>query len=323
MAFDFSLLFSSICYYALASAACYIGITIPLASAVAAVQEAKIWNHPRLPSLSVYGHVKVFWFNVLWMAYCLVGSTAVALKWILTLGTSDLQADSYRLVEKPAALTCLKWFVGDVRVVGAGNLPGAVQPPAPVYVANHASQIDTAAVYAFGRRFKWIAKSSVLFLPGVGQLMLLAGHVMIDRRKGRNAKSVTSLFDKSDAAVQSGVPMFFFPQGTRRIVQKRKFKDGAFIVAEMNRTVLVPITIHVPESNPWNRWYPVSLLWTRQRPAVTVTIHEPVEAGRSSDEREATKKRCAEIIYGSLPPVYGSEEEHGPMRDPKNDEKKE
>ena len=67
------------------------------------------------------------------------------------------------------------------------------------------------AVYFIRRRFKWIAKQSVLYIPGVGGTMYLGDHVLINRVKGKNKSSVSNLFEKSDAAIQAGIPMFLFP----------------------------------------------------------------------------------------------------------------
>ena len=164
-------------------------------------------------------------------------------------------------------------------------------------------------------RFKWIAKHSVLYLPGVGPLMWLGHHVLIYRRplspappngtagshshgshgsshsssNARHKTSVAQLFVQSNAALQSGIAMFLFPQGTRRMTRGRRaasdatttknttsndnnnnsedtmdaqqhlpFKDGAFIMAEDNGSTLIPISIIIPRDNScWNSWYPL------------------------------------------------------------------
>lgn len=279
-----------------------VGMTI-LASAVSTLQEYKIWKHKALPTLSFYGQIKVFLFNVVWMSFCLAGAGVVVIRWVLF--RTDLEKDANRLVESKVAHLIIWLFVGDVKVVGLENLPSsAEQIPAPVYIANHTSQIDAAAVYAFDRRFKWIAKASVKWIPGVGQIMALAGHVWINRQKGKNKKNVENLFHISDKAVQSGIPMFFFPQGTRALAERRPFKDGAFIVAQNNKSLLIPISIDVP-LDAWNHLYPISRLWSSSRPVVKLTIHKPIPV-TGSEDREALKKRSFDQIYSVLP-VYSVE----------------
>ena len=257
----------------------------------------------------MWGCIKVFWFNVFWMILCLLGSILVLLRWIVSFGHTDIQREANRMVENQVALFIVRLFVGEVKVVGRENLPPESSIPAPVHICNHASQLDAAVVYFFDRRFKWIAKDSVLFLPGVGLTMALSGHVLINRTKGKNKGSVSNLFEKSNAAIQSGVPMFFFPQGTRRIDQQLPFKDGAFVVAETNHTLLVPLSIDIPR-NIWNDWYPIKLLWSGSsnsnvRPIITLTIHKPIQV-TGQESREALKTRCMDQIYSVLPPVSES-----------------
>lgn len=133
--------------------------------------------------------------------------------------------------------------------------------------------------------------------------MLLGGHVLIDRVKGKNKKSVSTLFDKSNAAVQSGIPMFIFPQGTRQIAKRLPFKDGAFIIAQNNKSPLIPISIDIP-LNAWNTWFP---LLRNEVPEVKITIHKPIEV-TGKEDREDLKKRCFDQIYSCLPPRWEEEE---------------
>lgn len=129
--------------------------------------------------------------------------------------------------------------------------------------------------------------------------MLLGGHVLIDRAKGKNKKSVTTLFDKSNTAIQNGIPMFFFPQGTRKMAERVPFKDGAFIVAQTNGSPLIPISINIP-LNIWNSWYPFV---RSDIPEVVVTVHKPIEV-TGKEDREDLKKKCFEQIYSCLPPIW-------------------
>ena len=51
--------------------------------------------------------------------------------------------------------------------------------------------------------------------------------------------------------------MMFFPQGTRKMVDKLPFKDGVFRVVIENESLIVPISICVPR-NARNSWYPLN-----------------------------------------------------------------
>lgn len=274
---------------------------------VSVYQEYKIWKPASLPSLSLWGMLKVYVFNVIWMAACLIASLLCLPKYILT-GTVEYA--SFMWFERYIACCLVRGMVGKVDIVGMEHLP-PMQPgaPAPVYIANHSSQLDAAVVYFLHRKFKWIAKSSVFYVPGAGQLMYLSGHVFINRKRGKNKSSVVSLYDKSNAAVQGGIPMFFFPQGTRNLAQRLPFKDGAFKVAMDNGSDLIPISIDIPTS-AWNRPYP--LPWGKTDPVV-VTIHKAIPATQNS-EKEALKKQSFDAIYSCLP-NYSDENAAGIKQD--------
>jgi lysophosphatidate acyltransferase len=295
----------------------YILICTIGAALVAVHQEQKIWQSKGIPSLSVIGKVKVFLFNMCWMIGCLMGAVSILLKHIVTFGTSDVSKDSNRIVEDTVAKLCVWAIVGNVRIIGRDHLPPLDIIPAPVYIANHASQIDLGVVYFLNRRFKWISKLAVLYVPGVGLVMYLSRHVFIDRKKGKNEKSVSNLFEQSRIAIQQGLPMFFFPQGTRRIVERLPAKDGAFIVAQTNHSILVPISIEIP-SNAWNSYYPFNQLLrvfatkgnATTIPTVTITIHPSIPSSTTAssstvidekEERERLKIQCMERIYSVLP----------------------
>jgi lysophosphatidate acyltransferase len=305
-------MFAIITIYATRAILLYIAVSTIGAALVAVYQESKIWKAKGIPSLSLIGQIKVFLFNMSWMIGCLIGAVLILIKHMLTLGKSDIANDSNSIVEDTVAKLCIKVFVGNVQIIGREHLPPINVKPAPVYIANHASQIDLGVVYYLNRRFKWISKLAVLYVPGVGLVMYLSKHVFIDRKKGRNEKSVSNLFEQSRIAIQNGLPMFFFPQGTRRIIERLPAKDGAFIVAQTNHSTLVPISIEIPP-NAWNSYYPFNLLLlgrkgnTASIPTVKITIHPPIPSSPSSnstnekEDRERLKSQCMEQIYSALP----------------------
>lgn len=283
-------------------------VIVPLA---AVYQEWKIWaSSPTIPNLNPLGCVKVYIFNVIWMSFTFAGALILLPKWILCGFGSSVEKEAHCIVERTGAQVCISTMVGPVVVRGSEHIPPDATPPgqpAPVYVANHSSQVDVGAVYYLFRRFKWIAKQSVMYLPGVGQIMALGGHVLI-QRTGKNKGSISNLYTKSNEAIQSGVPIFLFPQGTRRLAQRLPFKDGAFNIATDNETQLVPISIDVPLT-AFNDWYPLSLLWGggRDKDPVVMTVHKPIQCSKDMD-KAVLKRQCFDIIYSVLPD-YRTEEE--------------
>jgi len=267
----------------------------------------KLWKPDSLPSLSLWGCLKVFLFNVFWMLLCLVGAVVILLKYILSFGRSDISRDIYYWVETPISQFCTTLLVGHVQVVWKENLPAdiAEAKPAPIFVANHCSQIDIGIAYFIKHRFKWISKKSVLYLPGVNAVMYFGGHVLIDRRTGKNKESVTNFFDKSNESVQSGIPVFIFPQGTRWIAEKLPFKNGAFVVAQTNRSPLIPLSFDIPR-NAWNSFYPLNVLWGGKPPIITITIHKAIPV-TGNEDIESLKQQCMNQIYSVIPEVVEKE----------------
>jgi len=168
-------------------------------------------------------------------------------------------------VERWVALLVVSALIGPVTIVGAEHLT----PPPPshshqgkqrqgfVYIANHSSQIDGAAVYFMSRRFRLILKQSIIFLPGLGLLTVMARHIFIDRDKRKNKTNVQEMYDKCFKTLQAGNSIFIFPQGTRRMDRRLPFKDGAFNIAIQSEVPIIPISIHIP-NHAWNSAYPLN-----------------------------------------------------------------
>lgn len=245
--------------------------------------------------------LKVFLLNVTWMMLCFIGTLLTPI-YCLATGSTSTRKWSHVHIERKVGQMCCRLFIAPVEVRGAENLneESLYQSPAPIFVANHDSQIDLAAVYALNQEWRWIAKSSVMFLPGVGQVMWLSGHVFIDRVKKATQKAKTSstgarnLYIQSNASVQGGVPMFFFPQGTRRLGERLPFKDGAFKIALENNSKMIPISLEIPLT-AWNSAYPFS----SQVPPIVLTVHPPIDS--KGKEIEVLKKECFDTIYSVLP----------------------
>lgn len=268
-----------------------------VAPIVSVYQEYKLWAPKSVPSLSVWAMLKVYIFNVIWMMGCLVGAVIFLPKFML--GYS-VEKETHEWVEGWTAILLVRLFIGDVVVRGAENLP-AKEPgtPAPIYIANHASQIDLGVVYELKRCFKWIAKSSIIYVPGVGQTMYMSRHIFINRKGKGKKSSVSTLYEKSNAAVQSGTPMFVFPQGTRTMAKRLPFKDGAFNIALTNKSSLVPVSIDIP-LGVWNYAYP--LPFGKRPPPVVLTVHKVIPV-KGDEDKDELKKRCYEQIFSVLPDV--------------------
>ena len=172
--------------------------------------------------------------NLLWYAYTVVMGTLSLLMWPFD-RTGSLQH------------WCARWWCrlvawsifARIRVHGAEKLrPGQSY----VYIANHASLIDTPALFAYlPYPFRIMAKRELFWVPFMGWYLAAAGHFPIDRRDPRRtARSIRAVIE----GVRSGHSLAVFPEGTRtRDGRLQAFKPGAFKIAVKAAVPIVPITI--------------------------------------------------------------------------------
>ncbi len=111
-----------------------------------------------------------------------------------------------------------------------------------VFVANHRSFLDTAALfYHLGRRIGIIAKKELLKVPIMGYGMGYVNILAIDRSNRRRAiETMRAATDRLRRGVSFGV----FAEGTRaRPGELLPFKKGAFYMAVEAGVPVVPVAI--------------------------------------------------------------------------------
>lgn len=298
-------------------------LIIPPVALLAARQEYKIWKTTSTP-LSLWAILKIITFNTMWMLSALICALSLFPIWVIRGFGRSVETEAHSVLERLIGTSLVKYLVGNVVITGREHLleynenrgqgsdeMNANSPKAaPIYVANHCSQIDAAVVYYPFSKFKWIAKQSVMFLPGPGNLMYFSGHVFI-KRAGKNKNSVSNLYELSSQAVQNGTPMMIFPQGSRRRSQKLPFKNGAYRIAMQNKSDIIPVSIHVPDGC-WNSSYPFNLIFSFllrsthvDVPLITMTIHKPIKFSEDTS-LDQLREKSMEQIYSVLPPVCDS-----------------
>jgi len=119
---------------------------------------------------------------------------------------------------------------------------GHIVPNKPVIlVANHQSLFDIIALFWLRRQFKWVAKESLFRIPFLGWSMRLAKYVILSR--GRQ-KRIRHAYDLAKGWLAAGMPVFFFPEGTRSFTgELGSFQNGAFKLAFETGGSLVPIAV--------------------------------------------------------------------------------
>jgi 1-acyl-sn-glycerol-3-phosphate acyltransferase len=111
-----------------------------------------------------------------------------------------------------------------------------------VFVSNHRSYLDTAALFAYtGRRIGILAKKELLKVPILGVGMGFVNVMAIDRT---NRESAIRTTEAAARRIKSGVSFGVFVEGTRALPgELLPFKKGAFYMARQAGVPIVPIAI--------------------------------------------------------------------------------
>jgi 1-acyl-sn-glycerol-3-phosphate acyltransferase len=111
-----------------------------------------------------------------------------------------------------------------------------------VFVSNHRSYLDTAAMFIYtGRRIGLLAKKELLKVPVLGVGMGFVNVMAIDRS---NRESAIRTTEAAAQRIQSGVSFAVFVEGTRaKPGELLPFKKGAFYMARQAGVPVVPVAI--------------------------------------------------------------------------------
>lgn len=136
-----------------------------------------------------------------------------------------------------------RWWLrlSGVRIIVRGlELLDPKQPY--VFVSNHRSYLDTAAIFVYtGRRIGVLAKKELLKVPVLGVGMGFVNVMAIDRT---NRESAIRTTEAAARRIQSGVSFAVFVEGTRaKPGELLPFKKGAFYMARAAGVPVVPVAI--------------------------------------------------------------------------------
>jgi 1-acyl-sn-glycerol-3-phosphate acyltransferase len=125
----------------------------------------------------------------------------------------------------------------DVRVEGSRRLP----PGTFVICANHLSNADVFCMTYFVGQWRHIAKRSLLKVPMFGSILLMGGHVPVERGETRSGEEALA---RCRDWLERGVSVCFYPEGTRSETgELGPFKMGAFKIAVETQCPILPIAI--------------------------------------------------------------------------------
>lgn len=154
-----------------------------------------------------------------------------------------------------------------------------------VVIANHQHNDD---LFVMGDllppRTVTVGKSSLVWIPGFGQVFWLGGNVILNR--ARSHKAVAAMQATSNAISQDRKSLWVFPEGTRsRGRGLQSFKKGAFHTAV---AAGAPITMVCA-----SQYQDKTLGYTGRRESVAIRILPPVETeGLTSADIPELMARC-------------------------------
>ena len=146
-----------------------------------------------------------------------------------------------------------------------------------VYMANHASLIDTPALFAYlPYQFRIMAKKSLFNVPFMGWHLRTAGHFPIDHG---NPRKIAISLRRVIEGVKAGRSLAVFPEGRRTgDGQLQPFEFGAFKIAMRAGVPIVPVTIRGTF-----KMLPRTSLAPRPG-RVDVVISEPIDTAEYTDK---------------------------------------
>ena len=135
-----------------------------------------------------------------------------------------------------------QWLrLSGMRVVARGH--EQLDPRRPcIFIANHRSYLDTAALFAYSRRrIGLLAKKELLKVPIMGYGMGYVNIMAIDRS---NRERAIATVRAATERIRSGISFGVFAEGTRaRPGELLPFKKGAFYMALDAGADVVPVAI--------------------------------------------------------------------------------
>ncbi len=220
----------------------------------------------------------------------LVLTTLTALLTIVACALGGARWWGYHLPKWWARLFCALSLVR-VRVRGRDNISTG---RSYVFVANHQGAYDIFAIYGYlGHNFRWMMKKSLERIPLVGYSCRVSGHIYVDNR---TPHAIRQTMQTAERRLAGGMSVVVFPEGARTPDGRlKRFKRGAYILAEEFGLPVVPVTIDgaysvMPRQARLPRWG-----------TITLTIHKPIEAPEAGHSVEQLIADTRAAIAADLP----------------------
>lgn len=256
--------------------------------------ESKIFNHKSAARLQFYYlcimiYIYRIWFFLIALPILLVLTILTATVTVIGCSLGGGRFWGYW----PAAIwgKCFCWLsLVRVSVRGKQNID---RHTSYIFVANHQGAYDIFSIYSsLPHPFRWMMKASLRSIPVVGYACHISRQIYVDNSSPATLKHT---MERAQSVLRNGTSLVIFPEGARSWDgSMRRFKRGAFSLAQEFNMPVVPVTIDGSFSIlPRFRRIP--------RPGhITITIHKPIPAPESPRQIIAVADEAAKAIASAL-----------------------
>ena len=167
-----------------------------------------------------------------------------------------------------------------------------------VAVSNHESFVDMLLISHLPFEMKWLSKESILKIPAVGWLMMMAGDIRLVRG---NKDSIVAAMAECGRVLDNKITVMLFPEGTRtRDGALGVFKDGAFRLAIEHQVPILPMVVD------GTRTALAAGGWLMNVTEAQVKVLEPIPTtGMTSDDIGPLRDRVRTLIADELAAIRG------------------
>lgn len=173
------------------------------------------------------------------------------------------------------------------------NPQNATRHRTNVFLSNHVSNLDPAALFLTLPRIAVILKKELSRLPMLGYVMKMGGFIYVDRQARDSRRHALAA---GVDTLRRGISLLIFPEGTRSPDGKLlPFRPGPFTMAIEAGVPIVPITVHgARELMPKGK-----LGITPGQ--VTLVFHDPIDTSTlGNEQRAALMNRVRRAMAGAL-----------------------
>jgi 1-acyl-sn-glycerol-3-phosphate acyltransferase len=184
-----------------------------------------------------------------------------------------------------------------VQIEGMQNMP--VDRPC-ILMSNHVSNLDPPILMpAIPVRSSVLLKKELMKIPILGPAMRLAKFVPVER--GSRRETAQAMVAAAAAALQAGLPIAVFPEGTRSLDGRlSKFKKGPFFLAQQTGAPIVPVAISGTEKmlKKGSAWITPGVARVQM-----LKVIEPADYASREELMEAVHRAIADALPENMKPM--------------------